>query len=159
MREPAVYPMLVYLAGPQDDVSQDQARGWREELAAGAPTGVSFFSPAHAYLAVNRASFPAVDAMNRQAIQMSHAVIANLSGPGMGFGTIREIEFATIHNKLVQVVGPIDHAMMTWDLTHAPDLDIALNNILEQVQQFREMRRQAHGVAVQIIPPPEDDDE
>lgn len=165
MRQPVVFPILIYLAGPQDDVTTEQARGWREELAAGAPTGVAFFSPAHAYMGVNQASFPAVDSMNRHAIQASHAVIANLSGPGRGFGTIREIEYAIAHNRFVQVVGDIGHSLMTWDLTHAKSLDEALNNVLEYVMEARELMK--HGwpgmggmqVSIQPIPPKEEDED
>lgn len=165
MKEPTVFPIMVYLAGPQDDVSGEIARGWREELAASAPSGVSFFSPAHAYLNVNAASFPPVDWLNRKAIEASHAVIANLSGPGRGFGTIREIEYAAAHNTMVQVVGDVGHSLMTWDIHLADSLDEALNNVLEHVMAAREQMQRGfpgmHGmqVSIQPIQPPEEDED
>jgi hypothetical protein len=158
-------PILIYRAGPQDDVTGDESRGWREELAAGAPSGVAFFSPAHAYLNVSAASFPPVDWLNRVAIEKSHAVIANLSGPGRAFGTIREIEYAAAHNTMVQVVGADERSLMTWDVYLADTLDDALNAILEHVMEARElMQRGFPGiggmqVSIQPIPPKEADDE
>jgi nucleoside 2-deoxyribosyltransferase len=156
----SVVPILIYLAGPQDDVSKDQARGWREELAAGAPTGMAFFSPAHAYLNVHRESFPPVDWMNRKAISQSHAVIANLGGPGRGFGTIREIEYAVSQHKMVQVVGDLDLPLMTWDIHRAESLDAALNAILEHVMEFRsQMDENMSRWRAMFVPPDEDDDD
>lgn len=151
-------PILIYLAGPQDDVTQGEARGWREELAAGAPSGVAFFSPAHAYLNVSAASFPPVDWLNRVAIEKSHAVIANLSGPGRAFGTIREIEYAAAHNTMVQVVGADERSLMTWDVYLADTLDDALNAILEHVMETRELMKHGFpgmgGMQVEIKPIP-----
>lgn len=132
-----VQPLLIYLAGPQDDVSKSTARRWREKLAAGAPAGVAFFSPAHAYLNVNRVSFPVVDMMNRAAINGSHAVIANLGGQGMGFGTIREVEFALSVRTPVWVVGPVGHSLMTHDLRVVDTVDDALASILFAVDDLR----------------------
>lgn len=134
-------PILVYLAGPQDDVSKGEARGWREEVARQAPAGVAFFSPAHAYMNVNRASFPAVDHMNRKAIESAHAMIANLSGLGRGFGTIREIEFASANHTGVWVVGDLPYSLMTYDLHVVATVDEALADILTKVGEAREAMR------------------
>lgn len=131
-------PILIYLAGPQDDVTQEEARGWREELAGLAPSGVAFFSPAHAYMNVNRVSFPAVDWMNRKAIEVAHAMIANLDGPGRGFGTIREIEYAISQHTGVWVVGDVSHALMTYDLHRVDTLEEAMEEILDAVGEARE---------------------
>lgn len=158
-------PILIYLAGPLDDVSGETARGWREELAAGAPASVAFFSPAHAYLNVGKDSFPPVDWMNRRAIEGSHAMIANLSGPGRGFGTVREIEYAVSKHTMVQVVGPVGASLMTWDVHLADSLDDALNAVLENVMHAREQMERGfpgmHGMQVEIKPikPEEEDDE
>lgn len=152
-----IQPTLIYLAGPQDDVTVEVARGWREELAALAGEGVAFFSPAHAYMNVNRASFPAVDWVNRKVIEASHAVIANLSGPGRGFGTIREIEYAMQVHTMVQVIGSLDHALMTWDITVVETAAEALDNVLKAVVDARENMKRFHPVlGIQIHPPPEE---
>lgn len=135
-------PILVYLAGPQDDVTVETAQGWREQLALEAPSGVAFYSPAHAYLNVNRASFPAVDFMNRKAIETAHAVIANLSGPGRGFGTIREIEFAVAQQTGVWVVGELEHSLMTHDLHLVATPEAALADILDTVAEARHTLQQ-----------------
>jgi len=154
-----IHPVLIYLAGPQDDVDQDTARGWREELGRLAPSGVAFFSPAHAYLNVNTMSFPAVDRMNREAINQSHALIANLSGPGRGFGTIREIEFALSQQTAVWVVGDVGHALMTWDLHVCDTLEEALYDVLHKLGEAREAMA-AHPFSrlfgIQPDPPSED---
>ncbi len=141
---------MVYLAGPMDDVSKEEARGWREDLAAHAPAGVAFFSPAHAYLNVNRISFPYVDLMNRGAIVACHAMIANLMSGGMGFGTTREIEHAISVRTPVWVCGPVAHSMMTHDLKIAPDPELALADILATVDNMRS-KLQDHPIS-QMFP-------
>lgn len=137
------HPILIYLAGPQDDVSKRVARGWREKLASSAPAGVAFFSPAHAYMNVNRLSFRPVDHVNRLVINAATAVIANLSGQGRGFGTVREIEYAVQVGTPVQVIGPVSHSLMTWDLTIAESLEEALDNVLHTVDASREAYRKS----------------
>ena len=130
--------LLVYLAGPQDDVSTEEARGWREELMDIAPSGVAFFSPAHAYGGVNPSSFSSVDACNRCVIAHSaDAVIANLMGPGRGLGTIREIEFGFLSGKVVVVVTDDTRSLMLHNVTVVPDLDTALHQVLELVDTKR----------------------
>lgn len=143
--------LMVYLAGPMDDVSKQVARGWREKLATGAPVGVAFFSPAHAYLNVNPRSFPAVDQLNRVAIQGSHAMIANLGGQGRGFGTIREIEYALQVHTPVWLIGDVGPSLMTYDLRRADSPDEALTAILETVDDLRQkVQRSPFGM---LFPP------
>jgi nucleoside 2-deoxyribosyltransferase len=88
----------VYLAGPIDDVTTAQARGWRASLGAVLnELGYIGFDPAAPWLVQTNqlAVFAAaIDAGNRAVLQDCCAVIANLAGPGRGLGTIREIEFA-----------------------------------------------------------------
>lgn len=94
--------------------------------------------------------------MNRKAIQASHAVIANLLGPGRGFGTIREIEYAAANNTMVVVVGDFPHSLMTWDLTLADSLEGALDAVLQRVAEVREdMQRGPMGIILGQIRPPE----
>ncbi len=122
-----------------DDVSRAEARGWREALAAKAPLGVVFYSPAHAYLNVRGTNFPKADRANRLAIcHGCDGVLANLSGEGQGFGTIREIEYARMSSKPVAVVGKIQ-SMMKTDLMVADDLEAALTMLLEAIQEDRDM--------------------
>lgn len=134
----AVVPVLVYLAGPQDDVSTEQARGWRETLMSNAPSGVAFFSPAHAYGNVNPASFPPVDVCNRMVIRhVADAVIANLNGPGRAFGTIREIEWARAFNKPVVVIGEVV-SLMGHDVQTVATPAEAMQAVLEAVMSDRQ---------------------
>lgn len=120
-------PRFVYLAGPQDDVTEVVARRWREEIAQRAPAHVAFFSPAHAYLGVGVDSFPVVDTANRSMIACCDLMIAWLAGDGRGFGTIREIEFAVAVGKPVVVVGPsIRRSLMSRDVTVVDTMDDAV---------------------------------
>lgn len=130
-------PVMVYLAGPIDDVEDTESRGWRESMILSAPAGVVFYSPAHAYINVNEANFTKVDRANRVAI--SHCVdgmLVNLAGEGRGFGTIREIEFARMNNIPVAVAGEVA-SMMRDDLFIASDLGTALTLLLEAIQEER----------------------
>lgn len=102
---------LVYLAGPIDDVSTAHSSPWRHEAAALLKEhGVASFLPTSAYqgAAISDARIaPAVSAINRCAIERSSHLLANLDGPGRGFGTIREIEYARSLGKPVVVVGTL----------------------------------------------------
>lgn len=100
--------MMVYLAGPIDDVDKPQADGWRDSLAVllAERDLVSFF-PNRAYVVSNRPSKEEMEAVvncNRHAIACSVATIAYLGGPGRGIGTIREIEFSRHMSKPVIVI-------------------------------------------------------
>jgi len=91
--------MMFYLAGPVDDVDVAVASGWRDQVAAalGNMGHISYspHKPWHATSEQASAHGASIDAVNRQVIVMADAVIANLAGAGRGFGTLREIEFAT----------------------------------------------------------------
>lgn len=110
---------MVYLAGPIDGISPPEAASWRTSLALDFPD-VLFFLPNRAYANVTRESAGVMDGMNRHAIEHCTGVVANLSGKGRGFGTIREIEYACSKNKFVAVVvDPEDigeNTLLTYDL-------------------------------------------
>lgn len=124
---------LIYLAGPIDGISPEEARGWREDLAAITPSGVLLFNPCTAYHGVNAMTAKGADHINRHVIAHSSAVIANLSGPGRGFGTIREIEFARYCDKIVSVVveSPLD-SLLAYDVHQALSTEEALEFVLEE---------------------------
>ena len=84
--------MLVYLAGPIDGVSSEEALGWRREISGSVPRGVVCFSPCSAYL--ETATGKAADRANRAVIRETDLLIANLLGGGLKIGTMREIEYA-----------------------------------------------------------------
>lgn len=100
-------PNMVYLAGPIDDITETVAMGWREHFAAIVNYfGTSCFNPCGAFR-MGEGNTLGVDKLiqiNKLAIVNSDVVVANLSGPGKGFGTIREIEFAKSIGKRVIVV-------------------------------------------------------
>lgn len=155
-----IQPIMIYLAGPIDDITINQARTWREEAGLDLPTGVVLFSPAHAYQGeVSEATAPKVDYINRVNIAFCDGMIANLSGPGRGFGTVREIEFARSRNKPVVVIDSIDHivSMMAHDLHLVKNFDAALTSILQSIQEGR--NPQVLMVPLPFLQPPEDQDE
>lgn len=132
-------PILIYLAGPIDDVEVEEAQGWREQIAVDLPEGVVLFSPAHAFLNVNASNIKRADWANRHVINCADAVIANLDGDGRGFGTIREIEFAVRIGRPVVVVGQLE-SLMQYDLEVVGRLDEALMTALELVAEKRDDR-------------------
>lgn len=108
---------MLYLAGPVDGVSIEESSSWRELVSEEFPN-VVFFMPNDAYRNITSESVAAADHMNRHAIKCSDAVVANLSGDGRGFGTIREIEFARALEKRVCVAaGPeLNTSLMAYDI-------------------------------------------
>jgi nucleoside 2-deoxyribosyltransferase len=95
--------MTIYLAGPIDDVSIEEACAWRDQVASLAPAGCLLFNPVAAWQGVSPLTAAAVAFGDRCAIVNCDGVLANLAGPGRAFGTIREIEFARNHGKPVAV--------------------------------------------------------
>ena len=125
MRAPAPAGLLVYLAGPIDGVSPDEALDWREAAASAAPQGMVFFSPCSAYL--DTASGPAADRANRAIIRECDVLLANLLGGGLKLGTMREIEYARSLGKPVVVISEVAGASLAaHDLTVVPTQEQAL---------------------------------
>jgi len=114
----ASLPKLVYLAGPIEGIPVEDARDWRESMATTlAEYGVSCFIPNGAYKV---ASVPAIAeqivAIDRFAITQCDLLLANLSGPGRAFGTIREIEYARSLGKRVIVMAPDVTSAFAYDV-------------------------------------------
>lgn len=82
------HPKLVYLAGPIDLVDQETSQNWRTEAAIQLKAqGFGVFSPAHAFElpdAVSTDTATSVLSINRAALEICDAVLANLVGPGYG---------------------------------------------------------------------------
>jgi len=130
--------IIIYLAGPIDGINPGDARGWREQVEDQVPTGVLLFSPAHAYMNVRPVNAQAIDWINKTVIRQCDGVLANLSGPGRGFGTIREIEFARLGGKPVAVVGDLDIHYSAWDCILAESFDQAIEALLKAINEQRE---------------------
>jgi nucleoside 2-deoxyribosyltransferase len=156
-----VNPIMVYLAGPIDDITRDEAQGWRKEISESAPIGVLFYLPTNAYAGTSSVTAPAVDHMNRVAIAQSDGVLANLSGPGRGFGTIREIEFAKTMNKPVVVVqDPMRRlvSLLLHDLHMRDDGVFAgLGQLLVEIQKGRNEQPMMMGFPFVIGTPKEEE--
>ena len=102
--------IMVYLAGPIDDIDIQDAKSWRELMARQLWTkGISTFNPATAYhLNLDRNTefiSERLISINKKAIEECDLLVANLSGKGRGFGTIREIEYAKSLGKEVIIIG------------------------------------------------------
>ena len=99
--------IMVYLAGPVDDISADKSHGWRATVStAFASHGINTFNPAAAFVtgSMDQYGKKQIADIDRAAIHNCDVVLANLSGDGRAFGTIREIEYARSLNKRVIVV-------------------------------------------------------
>lgn len=161
-----VRPMSIYLAGPIDTVSDEDARGWREQAADQIPTGVLLFSPAHAYFGAGQATARELDFLNTTMIKYTDATIANLS-LGLSIGTLREVERASAMQKPVaviadptlnmQVAALVAASLMTYDVHVVETFDEAIGWAMEQVNQNRQ---QPYGPGIMLLggPPPEADE-
>lgn len=124
---------MVYLAGPVDGITEAESRDWRAETAGDYPN-VLFFMPDTAFANANRTNARLMHHMNQHAINCSHALLANLSGPGLGFGTVREVEFAASRNKFTVVVDGQDklaQTLLVHDLHIVKSMDEGMTKILE----------------------------
>ena len=110
---------MVYLAGPIDDIDHNDAKSWRDLMARQLWTkGISCYNPVLAFkLNVERRNdylSKQVITINKRAIEACDLLVANLSGPGRGFGTIREIEYAKSIGKEVIIIGQLK-SLSTFD--------------------------------------------
>jgi len=153
------YPTAIYLAGPIDGISIEEGCSWREELAKSVPSGVLLVSPAHAYLGtVNTANAKQMDYLNRNLIQNCQGFLANLLGPGRGFGTVREIEFAVLSNRFVAVAGhdSLHESMMTYDFPIVDTLMEGVESIIDRVATKR--NEPPMGLPAFLFPQQRDED-
>lgn len=132
--------MLAYLAGPLDGLDYD-GRAWYDEVAHLSPPGWVLFKPGNAY------AFPgsdpvALDKANRAVISEAMAVmIAYLDGPGRGFGTIREIEFAKHIGRPVVVIASKLPSLLTYDLDVVSSVDEVWPHITEAIDRMVQAQR------------------
>lgn len=157
-------PTIIYLAGPMDDVPFAEADGWRSKIAAGYPD-VLFYMPNRAYINASKFNASIVRHMNNHAIKCSHGLLANLTGPGRGFGTIREIEYSRSTGGHVAVAcndGDInDRQLMTFDLYLHPTVDEAMADLMLKITDSRHEQdpNQILGMMLGRLAPPDDEDE
>jgi nucleoside 2-deoxyribosyltransferase len=124
---------FVYLAGPIDNLPESTATTWRryvaERLCAG---GVSSFDPSTAFHIGIKPPAEIVRAINRFALSQSHICLVNLTGETMGFGTLREIEFARAEGKRVIVAQNkgLECHLDAYDLELVRSLDEAIFRII-----------------------------
>lgn len=123
--------MIVYLAGPIDAVTREEALGWRYEASRRLEAReIATFDPAAAFYGVALKDGPAVRAINRVAVLQSTAVLANLLDR-RGFGTVREIEFACERGiPVYAAVGPDFKHLDAFDMLCFPDLRTAIDRIV-----------------------------
>ena len=134
--------MLVYLAGPVDGVQRKEALDWREDVSQRLnQTGVSTFSPAHAFSVTcfgggspsNKATARAVTEINRYAISQSSVVLAYLPKDRITIGTVREIEYAiSIGKPVVVLVERTDIPFLSlYDTIQVSDWNEAVGAVIE----------------------------
>lgn len=126
--------MIIYLAGPIDDVSTEDATNWRQFAARylafhgmGAYDPAAAFSPCPDGFGVTIDDAPAVRAINNTAIQLCDAVLANCF-TGFTLGTVREIERAKKEGLPVFLVEPDGgtNSFEKHDLVCSSSLNVAL---------------------------------
>lgn len=119
--------VLIYAAGAMDDVSKDEAQGWRHDLGVLVPDDCVIVSPAHAYFNVKTCNAEAADRANRALIRSSDLVVANLS-IGRCFGTAREIEYALNHSCPVIAFGEV-RSLLKYDMTCVDTIEDAVDAV------------------------------
>lgn len=146
---------VVYLAGPIDDITVEEAFTWRAKIAEDWPD-ILFYNPVGAIMNGSHETAPAADTVNRAVIRASTILLANLTGPGRGFGTVREIEYASsLNHVLVAVAGDLDRTMMKYDLIVKETVNEALTKALETLTDFVNQRP---SFMVLPLPPREEED-
>ena len=138
--------ILIYLAGPLDDLEEGgDALTWREQLE-NVRSDVALVSPQHAFIKASYESAESVILANRSMIYVSDGLLAYLDG-GWPFGTIREIEYAKSLGKPVSVASkrpPM--SLASFDLTWNPTPQIALDELLVEIGALKmEMEHEYPG--------------
>lgn len=121
--------ITIYLAGPIDDITVDEAGGWRRQIAKAWPD-VLFFDPLRAWHNAHTSTARAVSYGNRSAIMNCSGLLANLTGPGRAFGTIREVEFAAGAAKYVAVAGDVV-SLMACDVIVRKTVEEAMEELMQ----------------------------
>jgi hypothetical protein len=153
-------PILIYLAGPIDDVAPGIAKSWREDTALMFGENVVYFSPAHACLNITEVNFRAADFINRLVIDHCHGLLANFEG-GEGFGTIREIEHARRSGTPVVILDPkgrFKRSMMTFDVEVCETVDEGMTRLLEIIAEVRNEPPTLMGIPVAQLRPMTDEE-
>lgn len=137
MSEQQQRPMSIYLAGPIEGISTEDAMDWRQQVANLAPTGCLLFNPVTAWHGVSSITASAVAYGDRVVIAACDGVLANLSGPGRGFGTVREIEFARNQGKPVAVCAGDTPLISCFahDVFQEPTLEASLMALIEAIRE------------------------
>lgn len=123
----------LYLAGPIDMVSKEQARGWRESLAAKFPQ-VLFYLPTHAYANASMEQAMRVERYNRAAVLASDGILVNLLAERPSVGTVRELEFAVSSGIPAVVVASrvlSDKSIALHDVPKLTDLEDGVFKLME----------------------------
>lgn len=138
-----IFNRLVYLAGPIDH--SEHALNWRENAATIFHRyGFGCFSPAHAYLNIQRAIHASsVDAINRVVLANSQFMFA-MFNDDFSIGTTREVEFAASRLQPVYLFSPhkettrkLRDSFMTHDCVVCEDtlLGDAIRFVVDQETQ------------------------
>lgn len=94
---------VVYLAGPIDAVSRNDAMGWRDQVAGLlSREDITSYNPCAAFTNGHLQTADTIDRINRTAIQACDAMIARFTVKAPSVGTPREIELAkSLHKPVV----------------------------------------------------------
>lgn len=127
---------LVYLAGPIDAVSKEEADDWRCDAAKRlASHGLVSFMPQRAFVlpvSPGTKAASAVRAANRAVIDRCAAMLAHVPEATLCLGTIREVEYARAQEKAVIVFGApaLRSSLEAHDVVLSPDLGEACEDLV-----------------------------
>lgn len=134
---PVTTARLVYLAGPVDAVSREEATDWREVASKHLLPEFATFSPPGAFridgTQADAETCRALIEINNMAIDRSCAVLANLRG--RSFGTPIEVEFAKSRGIPVYGFGVGRHSIYRhWFAAWTDDdMEIAIGKLRQDL--------------------------
>ncbi len=106
-----------YLAGPINGCTDEEAKGWRDQMVAGID-GVTFFDPMERdYRGEELANVQQLVERDKQLIEQSDYVVANVWKPSTG--TAMEILHAHYVGRPVILIAPDGEKISPWLVYHA----------------------------------------
>ena len=131
----------VYLAGPMEDVSQEEMTGWRQYVTETlAVSDIETLDPTRRGILHERFDDPNV--RNRivqqdlEDISRSKVVFANLQGEGRGWGTVCEIALAQRDRRIIIVLMDEGHFQHPFIYNFATEVHTDMTEAIEACRSY-----------------------